>query len=137
MPFLSRVCKYMDWNTRKMLMKTFLNSQFSCFSLVWMFHSRNTENWVSKIHERALRLVYHASSQLSFDKLLIKDWSVTPRNKSSYSELFWSIFSRIWTEYGEKLYISPYSVQMWENTDQHNSLYGHFSRSVSIYQRNC
>ena len=24
----------------------------------------------------------------------------------------------------------PYSVQMWENTDQKNSEYGHFSRSV-------
>ena len=32
--------------------------------------------------------------------------------------LFWSIFSRIWTEYGEIRSISPYSVQMRENTDQ-------------------
>ena len=31
---------------------------------------------------------------------------------------FWSIFSRIWTEYGEILPISPYSVRMRENTDQ-------------------
>ena len=31
---------------------------------------------------------------------------------------FWSVFSRIWTEYGEMLRISPYSVWMWENTDQ-------------------
>ena len=30
----------------------------------------------------------------------------------------WSIFSRIWTEYGEILGISPYSVRMRENTDQ-------------------
>ena len=29
----------------------------------------------------------------------------------------YSMFSRIWTEYGEKLCISPYSVRMWENTD--------------------
>ena len=40
--------------------------------------------------------------------------------KCSYSELFWSAFSRIWTKYGE------YSVRMWENTDQNNSEYGHF-----------
>ena len=32
--------------------------------------------------------------------------------------LFWSVFSRIRTEYGEILRISPYSVRMWENTDQ-------------------
>ena len=31
---------------------------------------------------------------------------------------FWSVFSRIWTEYGEIRSISSYSVQMRENTDQ-------------------
>ena len=32
--------------------------------------------------------------------------------------IFWSVFSRIWTEYREILRISPYSVRMQENTDQ-------------------
>ena len=31
--------------------------------------------------------------------------------------LFWSVFSRIRTEYGEILRISPYAVQMQENID--------------------
>ena len=31
---------------------------------------------------------------------------------------FWSVFSGIRTEYGEILRFSPYSVRMWENTDQ-------------------
>ena len=31
---------------------------------------------------------------------------------------FWSLFSRIRTEYGKMLRISPYSVRMQENTDQ-------------------
>ena len=35
-----------------------------------------------------------------------------------YSELFWSAFSHIRTEYGEIRSISPYSVQMRENADQ-------------------
>ena len=39
----------------------------------------------------------------------------------SYSEFFWSVFSRIQSEYGEILQ---------KNTDQKNSEYGHFSRSV-------
>ena len=47
-----------------------------------------------------------------------------------YLELFWSVFSRIRTEYGEIHHISTYSVRMWENTDQNNSEYGHFSRSA-------
>ena len=53
------------------------------------------------------------------------------RKKYPYSELFWSVFSRIRTEYGEIRSISLYSVQIRENADQNNSDYGHFSRSVS------
>ena len=34
------------------------------------------------------------------------------------AEFFWSVFSRIWIEYGEIECISPYSVRMRENTDQ-------------------
>ena len=29
-----------------------------------------------------------------------------------YDEFFWSVFSRIWTEYGDLLCKSPYSVRM-------------------------
>ena len=49
--------------------------------------------------------------------------------KCWYSELFWSIFSRIRTEYGGLLHISPYSIQMQENMDQKNSGYRPFSHS--------
>ena len=51
------------------------------------------------------------------------------RKKCPYSELFWSSFSRIWTEYGEIRSICPYSVQMRENADQNNPKQEHFSRS--------
>ena len=46
--------------------------------------------------------------------------------KCPYLELFRSAFSRIRTEYGEILQISPHSVVMQENTDQNNSEYEHF-----------
>ena len=59
--------------------------------------------------------------------------SITLGEKCPYLELFWFIFSRIWTEYGEMLRIFPYSVRMRENTDQKGSEYGHFSRSVSLF----
>ena len=48
------------------------------------------------------------------------------REKCPYSEFFWSVFSRIRTEYREVLRTSPYSVQMQENRDRRNSAYGHF-----------
>ena len=41
---------------------------------------------------------------------------VTLHEKFPYSELIWSAFFRVWTEYGEIL--SPESVQMRENTDR-------------------
>ena len=50
----------------------------------------------------------------------------TLRESCPYSEIFWSVFSHIRTEYRP---VSPYSVRMQENTDQKNSKYGHFSRS--------
>ena len=51
------------------------------------------------------------------------------RKKCPYSELFWSLFSRIWTKCEEIRSISPYSVRTGENADQNNSKYGHFSRN--------
>ena len=41
--------------------------------------------------------------------------------------------SRISTEYREIRSIYQYSVQIWENADQNNSEYGHFSRSVDLF----
>ena len=54
------------------------------------------------------------------------------RKKCPYSELFWSAFSRIRSEYREILRIFPYSVRMRENANQNNSEYGHFSRSERL-----
>ena len=52
--------------------------------------------------------------------------------KSGRIRSFWSVFSRIRTEYGEILRIFPYSIRMRENTDQNNSEYGHFLRSLCL-----
>ena len=49
---------------------------------------------------------------------ILKCLSFALRKKCPYPELFWSVFSRIRTEYGEIQSISPYSFQMLENTDQ-------------------
>ena len=56
----------------------------------------------------------------------------TLREKFPNAELFWSLFSGIRTEYGYLLRKSPYSVQMRENTDQKNSVFGQFLRSAII-----
>ena len=71
----ARISHYMDLNKRRNLMKAFITSQFSYCPLIWMFHSRNLNNKINRIHERALRLVYQ--NNLSFSELLDLDNSVT------------------------------------------------------------
>ena len=53
-------------------------------------------------------------------------------------ELFWSVFSRIWTEHGVfwRRSKSLYSVQIQENTDQKNSVFGQFLRSGWLHGKN-
>ena len=65
---LARISHYMDLNKRRSLMKAFITSQFSYCPLIWMFHSRNLNNKINRVHERALRLVYQ--NNLSFSELL-------------------------------------------------------------------
>ena len=45
------------------------------------------------------------------------------REKCTYLELIWSVFSRVWSEYREIRNISPYLVRMREYTDQNSSKY--------------
>ena len=65
---LARVVNFMDLAKRKSLMKAFITSQFNYCPLIWMFHSRQLNNQINKIQERALRLVYK-NNKLTFDDL--------------------------------------------------------------------
>ena len=69
---LSRVAYQLDFNQRKLLLNTFITSQFSYALVVWMFHSRKQNHHIDRIHERAVRVVYKDYNS-SFDELLEKD----------------------------------------------------------------
>ena len=88
-------------------------------------------DWIVYLSFRSLSLcLFHkVGSALCDDQRA----GLSLREKCPYSEFFWSKFSCIWTEYGEIIRTSPYSVRMRENMDQKNSEYGHFSRNVSFY----
>ena len=73
---LSRIVNYMELRKHKCLMKAFVTSQFNYCLLIWLFHSRELNNRINRIHERALRLVYQDNS-LSLAELLEKYNSVT------------------------------------------------------------
>lgn len=73
---LSRISRLMPFEKRKLLMRSFIGSQFTYAPLTWMFHDRRSSNKINRLHERALRIVYKDDT-LSFEELLEKDESVT------------------------------------------------------------
>ena len=66
----------MNIQQKKILMKAFFTAQFSYCPLIWIFHSRNLNNKIDKLHELSLRLVYGDNTS-SFEELLETDNSVS------------------------------------------------------------
>ena len=73
--------KYLDTEKLKIIMKTFVESQFNYCPLVWMFHNRELNNKINKLHERVLRIVCK-NSKLSFQELLNLDNSFTIHHRN-------------------------------------------------------
>ena len=71
----------MSFNQRKIIMNSFIVSQFGYRPLVWMFHSRALNNRINRIHERSLRIVYQ-DYKASFADLLEKDESFTVHERN-------------------------------------------------------
>ena len=78
---LARISKLLSQDKLKLIMKTFIESQFNYCPLIWMFHSRTLNTKINKLHERALRIVYK-DDNLTFQQLLEKDNSVTIHEKN-------------------------------------------------------
>ena len=62
----------MSTEKRCTLFKAFVVSQFNYFPLVWMFHTKELNNRINSLHEKALRLI-NQNRNLSFDELLKRD----------------------------------------------------------------
>ena len=81
---LGRLSRLLPFNKRRILMKSFIESQFSYCPLVWMFHDRNLNNKINRLHERTLRMLYKDDSS-TFNELLIKDGSVSVHNRNIHT----------------------------------------------------
>ena len=73
---LTRMISYLTFDKKRRLLKTFFESQFKYCLLTWMFHSRELNNRINRLHKRALRLIYN-NFTTSFEQLLDKDNSFT------------------------------------------------------------
>ena len=61
---LARLAKFLSLEQRKLLMKSFIESQFGYCPLTWMFCGRKTNARINHVHETALRIVYRNNSFL-------------------------------------------------------------------------
>ena len=66
---LTRVANFLPFKKRRILFKAFIESQFKYCPLVWMFHGKQINNKINKLHEGALRIVYN-DTITSFQELL-------------------------------------------------------------------
>ena len=71
-------------------MKTFIESQFGYYPLIWMFHRRGVSNKINHLHKWSLRIVVNCNIS-SFEHLLKKErpFTIHQRNiQSLAAELF-------------------------------------------------
>ena len=66
------MAKLLSFKKRRTLFKAFVESQFKYCPIVWMFHSRFTNNKINRLHERHLRIGYDDDVS-TFDQLLAMD----------------------------------------------------------------
>ena len=78
---LARVSKFISKTKLRVIMKSFIMSNFSSCPLVLLCLSRTLNNKINKLHERALRPVYD-DRQSTFDELLNIDKSVTIHHRN-------------------------------------------------------
>ena len=59
---LALIGPFINVSKKRIIMKSFIESQFGYCPLIWMFHSRGLNNKINRIHERALRIRYNDKS---------------------------------------------------------------------------
>ena len=73
---LTRCAKFMSTEKRRIIFKAFIILQFNYCPLVWMFHTKQLNNCINSLHEKALRVTYQDRNS-SFKELLNLHQSVS------------------------------------------------------------
>ena len=74
---LARMSHFISQDRRRLIAKTFIESQFSYCPWVWMFHDRTINRKINRLHVRVLIIVYNDYTA-SFEELLEIDASYNP-----------------------------------------------------------
>ena len=120
----------MSLNKRRLLMKTFVESQFNFFPLIWTFHSRNLNNRINNVYEKALRIFYF-DYKSTFQELLDKDTSLSVHHRNiqtlaaeiykhihGFSPELWGKFSKL--------------TEIYHTTSGHTMSFQHFLPSKHL-----
>ena len=81
---LARISNLLDERNRKILMKSFVISQFNYCPIVWMFCQRRSNNLINKIHERGLRIAYN-DYESDFETMLQNDNTITIHQRNIHA----------------------------------------------------
>ena len=72
---------YLSFYQKKIVLSSFVHSHFSYAPLVWMFHSREINNKINRVHKKALRILYNDEDS-TFEQLLAKDKAYTVHERN-------------------------------------------------------
>ena len=81
---IARYSRLLSFEKLRILLKSFVESQFSYCPLVWMFHNRKVNSRINRLHERALRLLYKDDVS-TFEGLLEMDGAFTIHQRNIQS----------------------------------------------------
>ena len=73
---IKRSFRYLSQFKKKLLLNSFVQSQFSYSPLVWMMHSKQASDKINRVHKNLLRLLYN-DSESTFNELLAIDNTFT------------------------------------------------------------
>ena len=72
---------FLTFQQKKIVLSSFVHCHFSYAPLAWMFHSREINHKINRVHERALRILYNDELS-SFMELLKKDGGFTVHERN-------------------------------------------------------
>ena len=75
--------KFLSSQNRHTLFKTFIESSFKYCPFVWMFHGRQTNNKIIKLHEKTLRVAYNDTATTFIDLLMDSSFTIHYQNIQS------------------------------------------------------
>ena len=111
---LTKVAKFLPFKKRSILFKAFIASQFKYCSFAWMFHGRQINDKINKLHERSLRIVYN-DTITSFEESLVKDKTFTINHQNIQSlaiEMYKAVNNLPWGNLGELFVRSSHNCNL-------------------------